>query len=125
MLMGMSYDEFWDSNTSVHRTYREVYELRRKQEEWARWRQGAYFFAALICAAPVLNAFSKNHEPGKYPQEPLPLTEKESREREERDRRINFQNMIERLSKESDNELKLRKDKEEQEVSENGNDGQS
>jgi len=122
MTMGMSYDEYWNSNTSAHRAYREAYLLRREREEWARWRQGAYYFAALMCAVPVLRAFSKATEPGEYPKEPFPLTQKEVQKREERDRRINYEKMLEILNAESENELKERANKKEQEVSKNGDD---
>lgn len=104
MLMGMTYDEYWNNNTEVHKAVRKVYELRQRHEEWARWRSGAYVYAALLCAAPAMNAFSKKHEPGKYPREPFPITEKESRERDERDRKMRFEKFMEQLESDSKNE---------------------
>lgn len=101
MMMGMTYSEYWNSNTDVHKNVRQAYELRRQHEEWARWRLGAYFYNALMCAAPVMNAFSKSHELGKYPQEPFPLTAKESREREKRDHKLRYEKFMAQLEKES------------------------
>lgn len=118
MLMGMSYNEFWNSNTSVHRAYRETYELRREQEEWGRWRLGAYFYSALLCVAPAMNAL-KPKEPSKYLKEPFPVTAKEAHERDERDHKINFEKMLAKLNRESNEELK-RQEQERLEVSENG-----
>ena len=82
MAMGMTYDEFWNCNTKVHKAVREAYELRMKREEWGRWRQAMYIYDTLLRVSPVFQAaFSKRKvEPGKFPDEPWPLTEKEKRE---------------------------------------------
>lgn len=92
MAMGMTYDEYWHSNTAHHKAIREEYKIRKHNEEWARWRQGAYFYDALLRVAPVIRAaFGKGKvEPGKYPDQPWPLTEKEAREQEEARERENY-----------------------------------
>jgi len=107
MSMGMTYDEFWNSNTTVHRAYREAYELRVRQEEWGRWRQGAYVFTALLCAAPIFRSFTKGEpKPGKYPTEPWPITEKEAQEREEKERNERFERFLAKLNQESETSAK-------------------
>lgn len=59
-------------------------------------------------------------EPGKYPDEPYPLTEKELREREERRERENYERYIAKMEADSERELKRRAEaKKLQEVSEN------
>ena len=99
MALGMTYDEFWHCNTKVHKAYREAWTIRRKNEEWARWRQGAYNFAALMCAAPVIRAsFGKGKaEPGEYPGEPWPITRKEAEERQQKKARDRYLRMREKL----------------------------
>ena len=125
LAMGMSYDEFWRGPAHLAKAYREAEELRRKQEEWARWRQGAYIYDALLRVAPVMRASfgSGRAEPGKYPDEPWPLTEKEARERAEAREKENYERYIERMELASARELKRRAaETAKKEVSENGGD---
>ena len=111
MAMGMTYDEFWHMNTTVHKAYRKAYEIRRRNEEWARWRQGAYFYDALMRVAPVLRPFVKGPvEPGKYPDEPWPLTQKEADDRERQREIENTRRFIAQLEAESERNLKRMND---------------
>ena len=82
MTLGMSYDEYWHGPAWLCAAYREAHEMRMKNEEWARHRQGAYIYHAILCAAPVIKPFVKDAKPGKYPDEPWPLTQQEADERE-------------------------------------------
>ena len=82
MSLGMPYDEYWHGHAWLCAVYREAYDMRMKREEWARHRQGMYFFNALMCVAPVIKPFVKDAKPGKYPEEPWPVTKKEADERE-------------------------------------------
>lgn len=103
MALGMSYDDYWHKPTYVHKAYRKAHEIRMRNEEWARWRQGAYIYDALLRVAPVLRAFGKgNVEPGKYPDEPWPLTEEEAKEQEQRRDFENTKRFIAQLEAESE-----------------------
>lgn len=103
MAMGMSYHDYWHSNSSAHVAYREAYELRMKQEEWSRWRMGAYMYNTLALVSPLFRAFGKGHvEAGKYPEEPWPLTQKEADEREEAKRRLRFEQYLAHMNLESE-----------------------
>ena len=104
MVMGMSYDEFWRGPAILAKYYREAYKMRKRDEEWARWRQGAYIYDALLRVAPVMRAsMSKSKvEPGKYPDEPYPLTAKEAKEREQRRELENTKRFIAQLEAESE-----------------------
>ena len=123
MAMGMTYDEFWHGPSILVKFHREAYEMRRHEEEWARHRMGAYVYDALLRVAPVMRAsFSKTKvEPGKYPSEPWPLTEKEAREREIRRERENTERFIKQLEAESERNLK-RLNEAQKEASEVGRD---
>lgn len=80
MVMGMTYDQFWHSHTKVHKAYRSAFDIKKKNDEWARHRQGAYFMQALKVA---LQGFSKDKtNPEKYPSDPWPLSEKEAKEQQ-------------------------------------------
>jgi hypothetical protein len=119
MAIGMTYDEFWHGPAILVKYYREAYRIKRREEEWKRWRQGAYFYDALLRVAPVMRAaFGKGKvEPGKYPEEPWPLTQKEADEREQRRELENTKRFIAHLEAESERNLKKMK-----EASEDGGD---
>lgn len=89
MAIGMTYDQFWNRHTKVHKAYRNAFDIKRKNDEWARHRQGAYFMQALIVG---LSGFSKDktHQE-KYPAEPWPLTEKEANELQEEKERKGYE----------------------------------
>jgi hypothetical protein len=123
MAMGMSYEQYWQGPPWLARAYREAFEIKRKQEEWARWRQGAYVFNAIMCAAPVIKPFVKDAKPGNYPDEPWPITEAEAREQEERREKENYERYLAKMNADSERELKRRREAaKKQEVNGNGDD---
>ena len=73
-----------------------------------------YNYNALLCVAPVMRAsFSKGRvEPGKYPEEPFPLSDKEAREREQARERARFEHMLKVMTADSDAEMKRRAEQE-------------
>ena len=102
MAMGMTYEQFWNCNTKVHRAFREAWELKQRYRNMEMWRQGMYIYDSLLKVAPVLRPMTKgNVKPGEYPKEPYPLTEKEAHEREEAQRIARLKRFMERLEEES------------------------
>ena len=92
MAMGMTYNQFWNCNTTVHKAYREAFEIRNKNNEWARHRQGAYFMQALSVA---LQGFSKDKtHKEKYPESPWPITQKEAIEQEQARERAGYEQAL-------------------------------
>ncbi len=113
LAMGMTYDEFWRGDPSLVRDYRKARDIRMRQDEWARHRQGQYVFAALMAVAPVIKPFVKDLKPGNYPDEPWPLTEKEAEEQRARRERENTERFIRQLEAESErNKMKMIAEKE-------------
>ena len=96
--------------------------MKQRQEEWARWRQAAYIFNALLCASPMMKPFVKDAKPGKFPEEPWPLTQKEADERQRAKDIENYKKALAQRRAASDAELKRRAEAKKQEVSKNGND---
>ena len=81
----MTYDEFWNGDVNMARTYRKAQELRDKRKNQELWLQGMYVYEVVCDVAPVLHAFAKKGtKPEPYAKEPYPITEAEIREREER-----------------------------------------
>ncbi|MBO7273708.1 MAG: hypothetical protein J6V22_02515 [Clostridia bacterium] len=89
MSIGMSYDEFWNQDVCLVKTYRKTYELLERRRNQELWLQGLYFYEALCDASPLYRFTMKKGtiKPEPYLKEPLPITEAEVREREEREAR--------------------------------------
>lgn len=105
LAMGMSYEEFWHGSPWLVRAYRKAHEMRIRNEEWARHRQGMYFMQALKVA---MSGFSKDSgKKESYPMEPWPLTEKEAKEQEQRREEENFKQYLAQLEAESERNKKL------------------
>ena len=107
MEMGMTYYEYWHMNTSVHKAYRDAYEIRRRNDEWARHRLGAYFMKALTVGLSGFNKDKSKHDT--YPDQPWPMTQKEVDEREEE----NYRLYIAKMRAASDRELRRREEEKE------------
>ena len=122
MAMGMSYDEYWNGPCWLARAYREAHQMKQRHEEWARWRQAAYIFNALLCVSPMMKPFVKDAKPGKFPDEPWPLTQKEADERQQAKDIGNYQKALAQRRAASDAELKRRAEAKKQEVSEHADD---
>lgn len=105
MAMGMTYWQFWNCPTRMHKAVRKAYEIRNRNEEWSRWRQGAYFMRALAVA---MAGFSKNKTNDKYPDEPWPLTQREKGERDAARDRANYEKALAERRAASDAALKRR-----------------
>lgn len=109
LAIGMTYDEYWHGDPSLARAYRKAYAMRRDERNWELWMQGMYVYTALLCVAPVMRAFTKGHvEPGKYPDEPFPITEQQARDQEVARQKANFDKMIAEMNALSERELKRR-----------------
>lgn len=110
LAIGMTYDEYWHGCPSLARAYRKAWEMKRDQRNWELWLQGAYVYDALLKAAPVLRAsFSKGKvEPGKYPDQPYPITERQLRDREDAEKKAAFDRMLNDLNATNDRERKRR-----------------
>ena len=103
--IGMTPEQYWDDDCTLVRAYRDANEMRRDEQNYFAWLQGMYIYHALGDISPVYRTF-KPSKPKPYLKEPLPLTEKESKERKERDERLRveesrarFRAMIERMNK--------------------------
>lgn len=110
LAMGMSYDEFWHGKPSLVRAYRKAWQLRRENRNSEAWLMGLYVYDALMCVAPVMRAALSNErpKPGKYPEEPYPLTEKEAKRREAIQERKDFEAYLAKMNAASERELKRR-----------------
>ena len=50
----MTYDQFWNQDVELVKAYREADKIKRDLKNQDMWMQGAYYYEALLDAAPVL-----------------------------------------------------------------------
>ena len=82
MMIGVSYDEFWNGDYTHLKYYVEKYKLETERRNHELWLQGLYNFDALTTV--ISNALAKKGStPKKYPEKPYRLTEKTEEEKEE------------------------------------------
>lgn len=91
--IGMTYDQFWNEDSTLVKHYRKAHELKQKQRNQSFWLQGLYFYEALCDVAPTLKAFSKA-KPTPYCDEPFPLTDEDFKARKERQEEAKAKKMM-------------------------------
>ena len=71
----MTYDQFWNQDVTLVKAYREANKIKRDLKNQDMWIQGAYYYEALLDAAPVLR-FSLSKKPPKpipYRDQPIDI----------------------------------------------------
>ena len=87
--MGMTYEEFWHGKFELVKAYRKAYELKQEIKDYDFWKQGLYFYEALIDVSPILQAFAKKGtKPRPYPEKPYGLKNTETETEEDRQKKI-------------------------------------
>lgn len=83
LALGMTYEQYWDMDSTLVKDYRKSFELRQEMDNQAAWLQGMYFYEALCCVAPIFRPFSKAKKPIAYRTQPYPLKTELSKMRQE------------------------------------------
>ena len=83
--IGMTYEQYWDMDCELVRFYRKAAQIKQDLSNQNAWLQGAYFYEALVDAAPVLRAFAKKGtKPTPYRKEPFELFNRQDKEKQEK-----------------------------------------
>lgn len=70
----MTYEQYWEQDCDLVKYYRRAAQIKRDLKNQDAWLQGAYFYEALIDAAPILRAFAKKGtKPMPYRDSPYEL----------------------------------------------------
>lgn len=88
LVMGMTYEQFWDGDPALVIAYRKADDMRRKRENTMLWLQGIYVAEAL--SSTVGNMFTKGQK-HQYPTEPFPISQAEHEERKEREQKARME----------------------------------
>lgn len=72
--IGMTEEQYWDSDCCLVKFYREAEEIRRERFNQEAWLQGMYIYDALARIAPILHAFAKKGTKAQpYVEEAYPI----------------------------------------------------
>ena len=123
--MGMTYQEYWDGDCPMAKSFREMDDLNRERENYSLWLQGVYIYEALLDASPVFNALSKKRQPYPYRSSPIPMTEAAERRKREDENRKKLINGKEAMKAMAASINKKFKEKETEKVSQNNGSGKS
>ena len=86
--IGMTPEQYWDSDCTLVKYYRKAEELRNDKRNQELWLQGMYVYEAICDVAPILHAFAKKGtKPTPYSAKPYPLNDKQSKKDEEEKQR--------------------------------------
>ena len=89
---GMSGSEYWDGEPKLAIAYKKAHEINLKRKNEELWLQNAYTRLALL--STVGNMFKGKNQPDfKYPDEPLPITQRDIQLRDEREAKEKFDKM--------------------------------
>ena len=81
--IGMSYEQYWDCDCWLAKSYREAHKLRIKRDNEQAWLIGRYVYDAVCAVSPLLHAFAKNGTTAHpYLERPYPSSVEEMRDRE-------------------------------------------
>lgn len=108
LFLGMTYEQYWFQDPRLINAYIRAEEIRTMRKNRDLWLQGLYVHIAIGDLVPILNPFSKEHRAKKYLDKPIPLTEKEQEEEEQRklQRFTNFMDSMVVSSQLKDNDEK-------------------
>ena len=84
MSIGMSYDEYWNSDPYLLRFYSDAQKQRNRRRNEELWLQGIYI------AEAVASVLSDKKHPHKYPKEPFELYPKPKTAETERQKIIDY-----------------------------------
>ena len=83
--MGMSSEEFWHGKFDLVKGYREAYKLKQEIKDYEFWKQGMYFYEALLDVSPILHAFAKKGtKPKPYSDRPYGVKKEDEIDEEEK-----------------------------------------
>lgn len=79
--IGMTYDQYWNEDSTLVIYYREAEELRLEKQNQLAWLQGMYIYDAIGRISPALNpAVKKGVKPQPYIENPYPITDRSKEE---------------------------------------------
>ena len=94
---GMTYEQYWDGDMDMTIAYREVLDRRREWQNQMLWLQGLYFYNALTAVMPALSIKSKDTSIKPYLEEPIAVTARAVRAKQEKKEKERFENNLARM----------------------------
>lgn len=100
---GMTYEEFWEKEGWLVKSYREAQRIKHNDVNYAAWLNGVYILQALQSGVPVvLNGIAKNHiDLPNFPDKPIDFSEKGKEQKEKKQmelQKAKMQEMVEQFN---------------------------
>lgn len=90
--IGMSEEQYWDSDPMLVKYYRDAEELRNEKLNEQAWLQGMYFYDAIARVAPLLHAYAKKGTKAKpYVEQPYPISKRSVQEMKKKEGEVKAQ----------------------------------
>ena len=104
MAMGMTYEQYWEMDSSLVIAYRKADRIRAERENYSAWLQGRYVYDALCCASPIFHDLAKPGTKAKpYMEKPYEFRpvkpDKDEKERMKNNGLMAMQNIAARFNK--------------------------
>lgn len=81
----MSYEQFWEQDSSLVKHYRKAAQIRQDLKNQDAWLHGAYIYEALVDAAPVFRSLAKKGtKPTPYRESPYELFNRQDKAQQEK-----------------------------------------
>lgn len=99
LAIGMPYKEFWDGDCYLTKVYREADDIKKQRKNEELWLQGMYIYEVLLDVAPRYDQLAKPHQrkPNEYSKEPYAITQKQVRQKKEREEKLKFDTMLAKM----------------------------
>lgn len=91
--IGMTASQFWDEDCNLAKAYRKSFKIQQKRMNKELWLRSWYEYETLIRVAPIYGG----KQPQEFMVEPFPLTLKEAKEAEERERLRKYEESRDRM----------------------------
>ena len=97
LAMGMTYEQFWEKESWLVKSYREAYRIKQDEINHSAWLNGLYMLRALQSGIPVyLNGIVKSKiDLPEYPNKPLEFGETNKEKQEEKQMELQIAKMRE------------------------------
>lgn len=74
----MTYEQYWDKDCSLVKSYREAHKLKMQRQNEFAWLQGMYIYEALCDVSPIFrDTAKKGTKPIEYSSRPYAITSEE------------------------------------------------
>lgn len=92
LALGMTEEQYWDKDCELVKAYRKADEIKRERTNQEMWWLSGYLYDVMCRVSPLYHDFVKKApKPVPYLNEPYPMSKKQVKEREDRERKQEYE----------------------------------